>query len=132
MSMWARWWIHNVNILDECHLLKHIAVFVALTRSAVDNGEGQRCVHVEISRVRAWRNSLLISRVDVGKRGTRVSIAFKFDGEKEIGMIDGVIHASVFMEGDCLLGVVSDLISGEFGRGSLRSAIRGATPFVDL
>ena len=65
-----------------------------------DNERGHRKQFVNFAR-------------DIGECRAGVGIAFECDSEKEIGVIDGVINALVFMESYRLLGVVSDLVSGE-------------------
>ena len=61
---------------------------------------------------------------NVGKRGAGIGISFELDSEKQIGAIDGVINALIFIEGDCPLGVLFDFVSGE-----LEEEISGL-PFV--
>ena len=63
---------------------------------------------------------------DVGECRARINISLEFNREKEIGVVDGVINAPVFMEGDRLLGVVLDFVSGE-----LEEEV-GCVPFVEV
>ena len=74
MSMWARCGLHNVNILDERHLLKHITIFIPLTRSAIDNGEGQG-MSVLKDNERGHRKQFINFARDIGKCRAGIGIA---------------------------------------------------------
>ena len=116
--------IHNVNVLDECHLFKHIKVSVALTRSAVDNGKGQR-VSVLKNQQCGYNVEFVDFAGDVSECGAGIGTSFKFDSEKQIGLIDTFVNAWILIEGKRLLRVLSDFVSGE-----LEEEINGL-PFVE-
>ena len=116
--------IHNVNILDERHLFKHIKVSVALTRSAVDNGKGQRVSVLKNQQCR-YNVELVDFAGDIRKGGAGIGIPFKFDSEKQVGLIDTFVNARILIEGERLLCVLSDFVSGE-----LEEEISGL-PFVE-
>ena len=104
--------IHKVNILDEGHFFKHIQGPILLTRSAVDNREGQG-VSVLKNQQCGYSVELVDFAGDGGECGAGIGSSFEFDSEKEIGLIDTCINPCVLMEGDCLLGLLSDFVSGE-------------------
>ena len=83
-----------------------------MTRSAIDNGEGQGASMLKNQE--CWHGVEFIDfSCDIGECGAGIDVSFEFKGEKEIGLIDTRINACVLMEGYHLLGVLSDFISGE-------------------
>ena len=117
-------WIVDIDILDERHFFKDITVTVSLTWSAVDDGKGE-CVSV-LENQHRWHGIEFVDFTsDVRKRGAGVDISLEFDSEKQIRVIDGVINTLTLIEGDCLLGVLFDFVSGE-----LEKEVSGV-PFVE-
>ena len=84
--------IRNVNVLDERHLFKHIKGPITLTRSAVDNGEGEGVSMLE-NQERGHGKKFINFACDIGKCRAGIGVSFESDGEKEIGLIDTLINA---------------------------------------
>ena len=119
--------IYNVNILDERHFFEDITFLIALAGSAVDNREGEGVSVLENQE--CWHGVEFVNFTgDVGKCRAGIGVSLEFDSKKEVGVIDSVINALIFMEGDCLLGMLFDLVSSELEEGSRGCSIRGAVP----
>ena len=105
-------WVLDINILDERHLFEDIVLLLALTGSAVDDGEGERLPVLENQECR-YDKQLVDFTGDIDKRGAGIGIAFEFDCEKKVGVIEGVIHAFIFVKGYRVLCLLLNFVSGE-------------------
>ena len=73
--------IHNVNVFDKRYLLQDIAIAITLTRSAVDNREGEG-VSVLENQHRRHRIEFIDFPRDSGKCRAGIGISLEFNGEK--------------------------------------------------
>ena len=117
--------IVDVNIFDKRYLFQDIPVAIALTRSAADNREGEGVSMLKNQQCGDGVEFIDFAG-DVGECGAGICPFFKFDSEKQVGLINTLVNAWILIESERLLRVLSDFVSSE-----LEKEV-GGVPFVEV